>query len=109
MKILFGKYYGKELSELDSAYLLWIIEHYENSDWRLINECKRELSSRLKLEWIQEDGVSEIKNKLSKLNSKLQHLELIISRTDLHKGNPYIIWQFMASPEYLKACINLLQ
>ena len=51
MRIFFGKHSGKDTSELDSGYLLWIIEKYEKANWTLIQECKKELSERLKLEW----------------------------------------------------------
>lgn len=52
MKVLFGsKHYGKDISEVPSGFLVWCIEEYANADWLLIQECKKELSYRLKLEW----------------------------------------------------------
>lgn len=57
MKILFGtEFYGKDISEVPSSFLLWIIEKYEAADWLLIQACKKEFSERLKIEWTQPPG-----------------------------------------------------
>ncbi|MFI5404873.1 MAG: hypothetical protein ACHQ1D_00020 [Nitrososphaerales archaeon] len=53
-KILFGKkYFNHDITTVPSGFLIWCIEEYEAADWLLINECKKELSARLKLEWIE--------------------------------------------------------
>lgn len=71
MLIFFTKdHYGKDTKELPSSLLVWIIEHKE--DWVLIQECKKELSERLKLDWQpQTDKDAEVK-KLKVKNSKLE-------------------------------------
>lgn len=57
MKILFGvKYYGKDVNEVPSGFLIWIIEEYADADWSLIQACKKELATRLKLEWTSPPG-----------------------------------------------------
>jgi hypothetical protein len=52
MLILFGSNYGKDTSELESSYLVWIIEKYDGAEWTLIQACKQELSARLKIDWL---------------------------------------------------------
>lgn len=72
MLIFFTKeYYGKDTKELPSSLLVWIIE--QNKEWLLVNECKKELSERLKLDWQPStDNDNEIK-KLKSKNSQLQN------------------------------------
>lgn len=70
MLIFFTKdHYGKDTSELPSSLLVWIIEHKE--DWLLVNECKKVLSDRLKLDW-QPSSNDEI-NKLKAENNQLSN------------------------------------
>lgn len=53
MKILFGTtHYMKDTSEVPSGFLVWIIEEYSAADWTLIQACKQELASRLKLDFV---------------------------------------------------------
>lgn len=72
MLIFFTKdHYGKDTSELPSSLLVWIIEHKD--DWALVEECKKVLSERLKLDWQpQTDKDAEVK-KLKAKNSKLEN------------------------------------
>lgn len=72
MLIFFTKeHYGKDHKELPSSLLVWIIE--QNKEWLLVNECKKELSERLKLDWQPStDKDNEIK-KLKVKNSQLEN------------------------------------
>jgi hypothetical protein len=75
MKIFFGQHFGKDVSELDSGYLVWIIESYPGADWLLIDACKKELSSRLKLDWepptLQDDALVQLHAEVVRLRGEL--------------------------------------
>lgn len=81
MILLFGSHYGKDTSELDSGYLIWIIEKYDGADWVLIEECKKELSERLKLSF---EPQSEQHRTIIQASDALCHLnKQLLSRIDL--------------------------
>ena len=98
MKIFFGSHYGKDISELESGYLIWIIEKYEAADWLLINECKKELSARLKLDWKEpEPHEYELMREIDKL--KKANTELLEGKIFFEK----ICWLFgIEEIDYMK-------
>lgn len=100
MIIFFTKdHYGKDTSELPSSLLVWIIEHKD--DWALVQECKKELSERLKLDWQPVD--TNLKKENEYLKSKITFIEKImfvfgISHWDTDK--------YCHSPQWLEEDFN---
>lgn len=114
MIVLFGSHYGSDTSELDSGYLLWIIEKYESADWTLLNACKSELASRLKLDWHKPtDPETELQEKLDKAAKRIMELESRANQlTDLlgiavlSKGNPYLVNLCESNPSMVQDIIE---
>lgn len=87
MKILFGTTnYGRDTSEVDSGYLVWIIEQYDKADWTLVNACKKELSARLNLSW--EPKSDEQRDLETALKQSTKQADKLLSRIEWYR---YII------------------
>lgn len=74
----------KDISEVPSSFLIWIIEEYAKADWALINACKQELAARLKLDWTPKpsphiDLVIEMR-RLKKENERLLHGKIFFEK-----------------------------
>ena len=109
-RIFFGKHIGKKLSELDSGYLIWVIEHYDKADWLLINECKKELSERLKLDWeMPTYKEKELRDQVAALSETVTTLENALFLSMFQKGNPLQIEQNLRDPLYAKEIISLIR
>ncbi len=57
MKIFFGKHIGKELSDLPSSYLIFLVEENEDTNYVIKEECKRIIFSRLNIN--EEDNAKQ--------------------------------------------------
>lgn len=105
MRIFFGKHYGKDTSEVDSGYLLFIIEKLESADYSLIQSCKAELFSRLKLDWQpptpETQQIETLKAKLQKSQAEVAFLFDVIGMSTICKGNPYIIDGYLHNRKYM--------
>lgn len=118
MKILFGqKYYGKNIEEVPSGFLVWIIEEYEKADWSLINAAKAELAHRLKLDWTPPtDQEKQLERRLHAAEAKLtasirerNHLLNVVMMSVQCKGNPYTIESYLHSPGLLYSTMNQIK
>ncbi len=117
MKILFGSNYGKDTSELESGYLVWIIEKYDKADWQLINACKSELSARLKLDWTPKSNELRDLETALKLSTKQvdtllkqnDHLFKVIALSTICKGNEHILQSYLDNPNYADEIIGLIK
>ena len=113
MQIFFGKHSGKHIEELDSGYLLWIIEFYEKADWLLINACKAELSSRLKLDWTppdtEENKIKKLNILLTRAQSRIVQLESLLAMAIICRGNKYIIHTYECNQSLLESDLLLIQ
>ena len=114
MILLFGTHYGKDTSELDSGYLIWIVEHYEKADWTLLNACKQELFARLKLDW-QPPTDNEtlylrqrisLENLLEKRDKRIALLENLLGIAILSKGNHYLVNVCESRPAMVREIIE---
>ena len=108
-KILFGKkYFNHEITTVPSGFLVWCIESYDNADWMLINECKKELSARLKLDWTEpEPEVPILRRKLKAAESRIEHLENVIVISTMCGGNWMRVEAMINSPELVNEFLNL--
>src|SRR3990167_1071026 len=110
MKILFGKHFGKDICELDSGYLIWIIESYDGADHTLIQACKAELSARLKLDWQPEDPqLPKLQSEIKSLSDKIDLLERLLLVSIICKGNRIEIDGYLANPEMMESDFKLIQ
>ena len=50
MKILYGKHIGKELTDVPTSYLIFLIEENEDTNFVIKEECKRIIFSRLNIQ-----------------------------------------------------------
>lgn len=117
MILLFGTHYGLDTSELDSGYLIWVIEKYEKADWSLIQACKQELFARLKLDWtppIPEEDALKIKVKsqektIKSQSDKIDLLEKCLIMATCFKANRVTIDGYLQNPKLLNQNINLIR
>lgn len=108
MKILFGKkYFGKDVSECPSNFLLWIIESYRDADIMLIRACKEELSQRLKLDWEPPtDAVATLTKQLTTARTRIDLLEKIIA---LHGAAAISAEKYLRNPALLESDLQILR
>ncbi len=74
MKILYGKHIGKELSDLPTSYLVFLIEENENTNYVIKEECKRIIFSRLNIN-IEDDTKQFYFNEYDKMRKYITHIE----------------------------------
>lgn len=100
MKILFGNaHYGKDTSECPSGFLIWIIEEYDKADWSLVNACKKELATRLKLDWVEPDPNNNLMDVIT--NQKVEIRQLKAEAKRLLEGKimfEKIAWVYGVEP-----------
>lgn len=100
MTILFGKHTGKRIDELESSYLLWLIEFCESADWTLITACKSELSSRLELDWSPPpDELKVMQASLDTARARIITLEKIIA---LHRHAAISAEKYIRNPALIE-------
>jgi hypothetical protein len=103
MKLLFGKHIGKSITEVDSSYLVFIIES-EWADWTLVNAAKQELSSRLKIDWQPPaPQLAPLRAELARIEEVNVHLLNVIGFVHICKGNHYVIEKYMNNPKLLES------
>ena len=88
------KHYGKDTSEVPSSLRIWIIESYDKADWTLIQECKKELSERLKLDFVPPQpppGTDHLLKQLKAADNKIDMMAkfLHIFGVDYHDTDKY--------------------
>ena len=109
MQIFFGKHTGKHIEELDSGYLLFLIES-DFADWSLIQAAKLELSSRLKLDWEQpEPEIPKLQKQISKLKYDLYVMESLLTMSTYCKGNPIRLEGYMMNPTMLEMDLEVVK
>lgn len=116
MKILFGKHYGKDVSELESSYLLFVIES-DFADWTLTQACKKELSARLKLDWTPksdeqrdlEAALKQSTKQVDKLMKEKDFLFDVLMMSVQCGGNYYTIEGYLNNPGYMYARIRQIK
>jgi len=74
MKILFGKHIGKDLSDLPSSYLVFLIEENENTNYVIKEECKRIIFSRLNIN-IEDEAKQFYFDEYDKMRKYIAHIE----------------------------------
>ncbi len=118
MKILFGtEHFGKDTSECPSGFLIWIIEKYLDADWLLINACKTELSSRLKIDWtlptkkdvILSEQLEAEKKKVRALNSQIDLLEKCLIMSTGFGATRINVDGYLCNPKYLDQQLQLIK
>lgn len=111
MIILFGSHYGSDTSELESGYLLWIIEKFDAADYTLVQACKDELSSRLKIEWVKPviENEDTLRKQIKTLKQQNDHLFKVIALSTMCKGNELILEQYLKDPGYADEIISLMR
>ena len=109
MQIFFGKHTGKHIEELDSSYLLFLIES-DFAEWSLINACKQELSARIKLDWKPPTDEEEIMRKeIIRLTNRTHQLESLLAMSTICKGNQIILDGYTHNPTLLEQDIKIIQ
>lgn len=118
MKILFGqKYYGKDVSECPSGFLVWCIEEYSDADWLLIQAAKKELAARLKLDWSPktdeqrdlETALKKSTKQVERLTKENEHLLDVVMMSIQCRGNYYTVESYLNNPGYMYNVINLIR
>ena len=109
MSFILCKHSGKHIEELDSSYLLFIIES-DFAEWSLINACKQELSARLKLDWQPPTDEEKImRQELIRLIDRIHQLESLLVMATICKGNQIILDGYAHNPALLQQDIKILQ
>ena len=118
MKILFGKeHYGKNVSEVPSGFLVWIIEQYDKADWSLVDACKAELLGRLKVSWepptppeiTLRRQVSKLEKIVLEQKAQLDILEKCIIMATVFKANRIAVDGYLGNPKLLDSHIHLIK
>lgn len=109
MKIFFGKHIGKDIEELESSYLIWVIES-DFAEWTLVDACKKELSARLKIDWQPPSPqLAPLRAELSRIEQLNAHLINVIGFAHICKGNPYIIEKYLNNLQLLESDLQSIQ
>lgn len=107
MIIYWGKYAGRDIQEIPSGYLVWLLEEYEKCDYLLREACKKELSHRLSLSFDfhpTDQQKIEILTKNNKdLVAKCDHYQRVILMSIISKGNRYTVESYLNSPALIKS------
>lgn len=113
MIILFGKFYGKDTSELDSGYLIWVIESYDKADWSLIQACKQELFDRLKLDWQpptpESKEIELLKYKQITLLQQIDTIEKCLIMATCFNATRIEVDGYLRNKEYLNQQLKLIR
>ena len=118
MKIYFSqKYLGKDTSELDSSYLVWILEQYQGCDVPLREACQKELSERLSLDFSPKSSEQmdvELALKMSikqceKLIKERDDLQNLIVMSYFVKGNRTILQMYANNPTLMNQDLKLIK
>lgn len=110
MKIFVGKYAGRNIEDLPSQYLVWILEEFEGCEHTMREACKKELSARLKLDFDSpnEEQLFEAQQAINKLKSEIDHLRNVLVLSQLCKGNRYLVEGFESNPELAQSELKLI-
>jgi len=109
-RIFFGKFSGKLISELPSSYICWIVEFYDSADWALIQECKKELSHRLSLDWSPpEPEIPKLKKQIHLLKDRIESLKGLLAMSVRCKGNLIRLEGYWSNPEMLEADLKMIK
>ena|SRR3990167_402703 len=114
-KILFGnKYFGRDIQECPSYFLMWCIEQYIDADSILIRECKYELSERLELDWqpptSDKKQIDILKIKLDNSETEIQHLKDVIFMSIItSRWNYYTAEKYLNAPVLLQSDIKFIR
>ena len=115
MKIYFSpKHLGKDTSELDSSYLVWILENYEGCEYLLREACQKELSDRLGLDFTpthpsDEQRIEQLEKDLRSSESQRDNLEDLLVMSVSCKWNWMILGMYRNNRTLLLDQVNIMK
>lgn len=113
MRIYFGKYSGKDITELETSYLVWLVESCDTIDSKIRDAAVVEIAHRLRVSIeiqtpeILLNRIDNLQNRIQSLLNQIKHLNNIIRIASI--CHDYVTDNAYNDPQYAEDLINIFE